>query len=190
VSDRVLDPGFAYHDRTQDPASPPIVDTVDTNGHAPLSSLDDLRLALEQSDAVAQQEFEDYILFGPGKVIRLTCSTDLAQHDLKSDQLAAIPRAYRRKRMPDATKMNEAEALGRVIGRQTLEIALRQADGSYRAMPGTFADANILTAFGAAEVHVAVGRVFANDAYLIRAGEELLEACGYGETRPGDGGPT
>lgn len=180
-----FDPGFTHQTRseTADPATPPDVQD------APLSSLDELAMALAQSDAVAEHEFEDHILYGPGKVIRLTCSTELDQADLKADQLAAIPRAYRRKRIPDATKMDEAEAFARVIGRQTLEIAILR-DGAYRPLGGTFEDSGVLAAFGAAEAHVAVRRIFSKDVYLMRAGEEFVEACGYGETKPGEADPT
>jgi hypothetical protein len=180
------DPGFTHQTRdVEDPA--PGVEQADRA--EPLSSLDELQMALQQSDAVAECEFEDYILYGPGKVIRLTCSTELDQADLKADQLAAIPRSYRRKRIPDATKMDEAEAFARVIGRQTREIALLK-DGTYRPLDGTFEDPAVLAAFGAAEPYVAVGRIFVKDAYLMRAGEELIEACGYGETKPGEADPT
>lgn len=182
-----FDPGFTH--RTRNETADAVAPTEQVRDE-PLSSLEELQMALAQSDAVAEKEFEDYVLYGPGKVIRLTCSTELEQADLKADQMAAIPRAYRRKRIPDATKMDEAEAFARVIGRQTLEIALLQQDGTYRALGGTFEDANVLAAFGAAEAHIAVRRIFAKDVYLMRAGEEFVEACGYGETKPGEADPT
>jgi hypothetical protein len=184
-----FDPGFTHQarDGKADGVSGP--QDTDSVRDTPLSSLDELQMALAQSDAVAEQEFADHVLYGPGKVIRLTCSTELDQADLKADQLAAIPRTYRRKRIPDATKMDEAEAFARVIGRQTLEIAILKGDG-YRPLDGTFEDANVLAAFGAAEAHVAVRRIFVKDVYLMRAGEEFVDACGYGETRPGETDPT
>lgn len=181
------DPGFTHQTRDAEPDTAPTVPQPDED--APLSTLDELQVALAQSDVAAEKEFEDHVLFGPGKVIRLTCSTDLDQADLKADQMAAIPRAYRRKRMPDATKMDEAEAFARVIGRQTLEIAILRG-GVYRPLDGTFDNPTVLAAFGAAEAHVAVRRIFAKDAFLMHAGEELIEACGYGEIRPGEADPT
>jgi hypothetical protein len=161
-----------------------------------MSTLDDLRAALVEVDEVAEQEFVPHELFSPGEVIRVLCSTDLDQAELKRLQLAAIPRASRggKRGMPDVRKMDEALAFANIIGRQATEVALRQADGSYRPLAvaddaeGPFDDPLILAAFTAAEAGAAVRRIFVKDAYLIRAGGELVEACGYGERRPGESG--
>jgi hypothetical protein len=157
-----------------------------TEAPAAMSSLDDLRLALDQVSEVADQDFPDFELFSPGDVIRLTCSTDLAQPDLKRIQLAALPLAARRKRIPDLKKLDEVTMYAGLIGEQVTEIALKQPDGSYRPLAGGFDSPTVLAAFGAAEPAVAVQRIFVKDVFLLRAGEALLDRCGYGESKPGE----
>ena len=159
--------------------------TVDVEPAA-LSSLDDLRLALEQVDEVAEHDFPDFELYSPGEVIRVTCSTDLAQPDLKRIQLAALPLAARRKRIPDLKKLDEVSMFAGLIGEQATEIALRQPDGTYRPLAGGLDSPTVLAAFGAAEASVAVQRIFVKDVFLLRAGEALLDRCGYGESKPGE----
>lgn len=177
-------PSATYH---YDPGTSTRQDFFST---PPVSSLDELRAAVEQAEQIAEVEFRPLELFGPGRIIRLTCSTELEQSDWKNIQLASMPLAYRKKRIPDPRKINEPEAYATLIGKQTTEIAIRQADGSYRQADGAFDDPKLLAAFGAAEATVAVRRVFVNDAYLLHAGQELIEACGFGERRPGDEDPT
>lgn len=160
-------------------------------GQAPLSTLEELQAALTQAEVAADEEFLPLELFSPGEVIRLTCSTDLDQKDLKRLQLAALPLEARRKRIPDLKKLSEVAMYAGIIGEQTLTIAIRQSDGTYKDLPGGFDDPATLTAFGAAEPSVAVRRVFVKDAYVLNAGAELMEACGYGERKPGEeGDPT
>ena len=174
----------------------PHVGTLDADpdtgaDQAPLSTLEELQAALEQAELAAEEEFPPLDLFSPGEVIRLTCSTDLDQKDLKQLQLAAIPLEARRKRIPDLKKLNEVTMYAGIIGKQTLTIAIKRPDGSYRILPGGFDDPATLTAFGAAETSVAVKRIFVKDAYVLNAGAELMEACGYGERKPGEeGDPT
>lgn len=180
-----------------DPAAPPEDDPVmpraakpSSNGERPLSStLDDLRAAVEASEQVVEVEFVDHELFGPGEHIRLTCSTKMSQAELKRLNFAGLPRHERRKRAPDLTKLDEAQVFALVIARQCHEVAVRCPDDSYKPMPGDFGDPELLATLGAVDAAVAVRRVFGNeDAYLLRAGQELLEACGWGERRPGDPG--
>lgn len=163
---------------------PPVAE--DVAAPAAMSSLDDLRLALDQVSDVADQDFPDFELYSPGEVIRLTCSTDLPQADLKRIQLAALPLAARRKRIPDLKKLDEVTMFAGLIGEQVTEIALLQDDGSYRPLAGGFESPTVLAAFEAAEAAVAVRRIFAKDVFLLRAGEALLDRCGYGESRPGE----
>jgi hypothetical protein len=175
----VYDPagvGYADEPPADDPAPAPV-----------LSSLDDLRLALDQVAEVADQDFPDFELYSPGEVIRVTCSTDLDQQDLKRLQFAAMPLAARRKRIPDLKKLDEVELFAGLIGEQANEIALRQEDGTYKPLAGGLDSPAVLAAFGAAEAAVAVRRIFVKDVFVIRAGEALLERCGYGESRPGEG---
>jgi hypothetical protein len=172
------------------------VDPATADDAPVLSTLDELRAALGEAEAVAEQEFEPYALFSPGEVIRVLCSTDLEQTDLKRLQMAAIPKPYRggRRGVPDVRKMNEAQAFANIIGEQALEVALRQADGRYlplatrRDIESPFEDPMVLAAFGVAEAGLAIRRIFVKDPYLIRAGQDLLDACGYGERKPGEPG--
>jgi hypothetical protein len=198
--DTIYDPAHAahaagptHHDFGGDGWVPP--------GQAPaLSSLDELRLAVQQSEEVAEHEFTNHDLYSPGRIIRLTCSTELGHPEWKAIQMAAIPREYRRKRLPDVRKMDESVAYAALIGRQTVAVGLLQLDGTYKTLPHEgerpFDDPNLLAQLGAAEASVAVRRIFAGrDAYLLHAGTELQEACGFGERKPGepgddDGDPT
>lgn len=158
------------------------------NGSA-LSSLEDLRAAIEQAEEVAEVEFPDYELYGPGKFIKLVCSTQLSQPDLKKIQLAGLPPDQRRKRMPNMLLMDEGVVFATMISRQCIRIELRQRDDTYRAIDGDFSNPSVLTQLGVMDSVMAVRRVFGNkDAYLIRAGQDLTEACGYGERKPGEPG--
>jgi hypothetical protein len=151
------------------------------------STLDDLRAAAQASEEVAEAEFTDHYLYGPGKHLRLTCSTELEQSDWKRIQIAALPPAQRKKMRPDPRKIDEVVMYALLIGEQTKEIGVLQGDGDYLPMTGTFDDPELLAALGATEVAVAVHRVFGRqDAYVLRAGEELINACGFGDRRPGD----
>lgn len=153
------------------------------------SSLDDLRAALEQSERVAEVEFTDHYLYGPGGFIRLVCSTEITQPEMKRVQLAGLPPEQRKKRVPDPRKMNEATVLATLIARQCTGVALLQGDGSYKPVDGDLNDPSMLAQLGVMDSVMAVRRVFGNkDAYLLHAGQELIEACGYGENRPGESG--
>lgn len=168
----------------------PAVAGADIAHGAPSSStLDDLRAAVEQSEQVAQIEFADHELFSPGRHIRLSCSTDLEQSVWKRIQLASLPQSERRKTRPNQTKLKEIVMLAGLIGELTTEIATLQKDGSYRPLEGTFKDPALLAQLGATDVSVAVARVFGGkDAYVLHAGQGLLDACGYGERKPGESG--
>jgi hypothetical protein len=151
------------------------------------SSLEDLRSAVEQAEQVAEIEFDDHELFGPGRIIKLVCSTELDQPELKRIQLAGFPPAQRKKRLPDPRKLDEGIVFATLIARLTTRIELLQDDGSYRAIEGDLTDAHVLAQLGVLDPVMAVKRIFGSkDAYLIRAGEELLNACGYGERKPGE----
>lgn len=164
----------------------------DGNGAGALSSLDELRSAVEAAEQYVEVEFADHHLYAPGRVIRLTCSTELEQSEWKNIQLRALPHNQRRKRQPDIRKLNEIDALAGLIAHQTTSVAILQQDGEYKPLmergePLTFADPGLLAALGAAETFVAIRKVFGgSDAYLLDAGRELLEECGYGERRPGE----
>jgi hypothetical protein len=184
-------------DTVYDPAAGPVHHDLSANWTPPeqngaLSSLDELRLAVEQSEEVAEHEFANHDLFSPGRHVRLTCSTELDHLEWKTIQLAAIPRQFRRKRIPDVKKMDESVAYAALIGQQAVAIGLLQPDGSYKTLPHEgerpFDDPKLLAQLGAAEASVAVRRIFARDAYLLHAGSELQEACGFGERRPGEPG--
>lgn len=153
------------------------------------TSLEDLRAAVEQSEQVAAVEFADLNLEGPGGHIRLVCSTELSQDDLKRAQRAGLPPDQRKKRMPDVRKLNEVIAFATLISWQTKKVELRCADGTYRAVPGDLSDPTLLTQLGVMDPVMGVQRIFGNkDAYIMRAGQELMEACGYGERKPGEPG--
>lgn len=161
-----------------------------TADNMPVSStLDDLRAAVEQVEQVVEHEFTDHPLFSPGDVIRLTCSTELEHKDWKRIQLASLPKQFRNKRIPDPRKVDEVLAYATVIAQQTTEIAIRQPDETYKPLPGTFEDLDVLGTFGVADAQLAVRRVFGgSDAYLLHAGKDLIEACGLGERKPGEPG--
>jgi hypothetical protein len=187
TADAVYDPG----------AAAPRHYDFNADQQATTSTLDDLRLAVQQAAEVAEEEFADHELFSPGGHIRLTCSTELSQADWKRIQFSAIPQAYRggRRRggIPDIRKMDEAVAYAALIGEQTVAVAIRQGDGTYKTVEhngedGPFSDPALLAKLGAAEPAVAVRNIFVKDAYLLHAGQELQNACGYGERRPGDPG--
>jgi hypothetical protein len=77
--------------------------------------------------------------------------------------------------------------LATLISRQCTGIGLLQGDGSYKTVGADLADPPMLAQLGVMDPVMAVRRVFGNkDAYLLRAGQELVEACGYGEREPGD----
>ncbi|HZE02613.1 MAG TPA: hypothetical protein VE155_12695 [Pseudonocardiaceae bacterium] len=177
-------------DTRYDPlAAAPPVDYSDApvpNGHLS-STLDDLRAAVAATDEVAETEFPDLPLYGPGRHLRFICSTELEAPDWKRMQIASLPQAQRKKRVPDLRKLDEVMMYALLIAEQCTEIAVLQDDGSYRPMAGTFADAELLATLGATDASVAVHRVLGKrDAYVLRAGEELINACGYGERKPGD----
>lgn len=151
------------------------------------TSLEDLRAAVAQSEQVAEVEFSDFILSGPGGHIRLVCSTELSQADFKRAQFAGLPREQRKKRIPDGRKMDEVIVFATLISWQTKSIELRGPDGTYRAIEGDFSDTAVLTQLGVMDPVMGVRRVFGDkDAYIMRAGQELTEACGYGEGKPGE----
>jgi hypothetical protein len=154
------------------------------------STLDDLRAAVEQSEQVAEVEFPDCNLSGPGGYIRLVCSTQLSQQDFKRIQLAGLPREQRRKRMPDIKQMDEVAVYSRLIVAQCVRVELLNGDGSYRAVDSAqerpLEDPTLLAQLGVMDPVMGVKRVFGNrDALVMRAGIELQEACGYGEDAPG-----
>ena len=151
------------------------------------SSLDDLRAAVEQSEQVAEVEFGDHVLYGPGKFIRLVCSTEIDQAGMKQVQRAGLPPEQRRKRIPDPRKLDEAVVMATLIARQTVRVELLNGDGSYRPVEGDLNDPTLLAQLGVMDPVMGVRRVFGNkDAYLLRAGESLVNACGYGERKPGE----
>jgi len=158
------------------------------------SSLDDLRNAVAQSEEVAEVEFADYYLYGPGRQIRLVCSTELSQPDFKRIQMAALPPEQRKRRMPDIKKLDEVAMFAHLIAKQTVGIEiLGDDDETYRPMATEtdrpLEDASVLGGLGVMDPVMAVRRIFGNrDAYIMRAGVELQEACGYGEARPGEMG--
>ena len=161
--------------------------TSSTNGLS--STLDDLRAAMEHSAAVAEVEFKPHYLYGPGRFIRLVCSTEIDQADMKKVQLSGLPPEQRKKRIPDPRKLDEATVFVNLIVRQCEAIELLQGDGSYKRVAGDLTDAHMLAQLGVMDPGMAVRRVFGNrDAYLVRVGQELVEACGYGESSPGETG--
>lgn len=158
------------------------------------STLDDLRTAVEQSEQVAEVEFADHFLSGPGGYIRLACSTQLPQAEFKRIQLAGLPREQRRKRIPDIKQMDEVAVYARLIVRQCHQVQLLNGDGTYRTVDSDqehpLEDPSLLAQLGVMDPVMGVKRVFGNrDALVMRAGVELQEACGYGEDAPG-GDPT
>lgn len=177
-----LSPGYIPED-----TAPAVIPAHAGQGNGLPSSLDDLRAALEQSEQVAQVEFPPCYLYGPGRFIRLECSTEITQAEMKKIQLAGLPPEQRRKRIPDPRKMDEATVLATLIARQCTGIGLLAGDGSYKTVGGDLSDPPMLAQLGVMDPVMAVRRVFGNkDAYLLRAGQELVEACGYGEREPGD----
>ena len=172
-------------DSVYDPSSGSLI--VEPRGELS-SSLDDLRAAVEHSEQVADVVFADYELFGPGSYIKLVCSTELDQKDYKRIQFASLPETDRRKRRPDLRKMDEVMVYAKVIAAQTTSIELLNSDGeTYRPIQGDLEDPTVLAQLGVMDPIMAVRRIFGNkDALLLRAGEELIEACGYGEQRPGE----
>lgn len=152
------------------------------------SSLDDLRAAVEQSEQVAEVEFQDFMLYGPGKFIRLVCSTEIDQAGMKAVQRAGLPPEQRKKRIPDPRKMDEAVVMATLIARQTTRVELLNGDGrTYRPVDGDLNDPALLAQLGVLDPVMGVRRIFGNkDAYLLRAGEALVNACGYGERKPGE----
>lgn len=165
----------------------------ETTGNGALSTLEQLRTAAETAEKIADVEFADCQLYSPGRVIRLTCSTELDNAEWKKLQLRALPPEQRRKRNPDLRKLDEGLALAYLIARQTTAVALRQHDSSvYKVIEErgdvlTFTDPQLLAVLGAADSAVAVKAVFGGyDAYVLDAGKELLDACGFGDRRPGE----
>lgn len=178
-------------DTVYDPAGGHVgtLDESPTTNGAALSSLDDLRAAVEQSEVAAEIEFADYELYGPGGHIRLVCSTQLSQPELKKIQIAGLPSEQRKKRVPNMLKMDEGVVFATLIARQTVAIELRQSDGSYKAIDGDLDTPSVHAQLGVMDPVMAVRRIFGNrDAYLMRAGQDLLEACGFGERKPGEPG--
>lgn len=154
------------------------------------STLDDLRAAVEQSEQVAEVEFPDCLLKGPGGYIQLVCSTQLSQSDFKKIQLAGLPREQRRKRIPDIKQMDEVAVYARLIVHQCTQVGLLNGDGTYRPVNSNndrpLEDSTLLAQLGVMDPVMGVKRVFGNrDALVMRAGIELQEACGYGEDAPG-----
>jgi len=184
-------------DAVYDPtAQPRHYDFSDTPAPEVPSTLDDLRAALAASEQAAEEAFPTHVLYGPGKFIRITCSTELDHDDWKRIQMAAIPQQYRGNRrrggIPDVRKLNEAVAWANLIGQQAVEVAIRVGDtDEYKPIEhtgddGPFSDPKLLAQFGAAEPGVAVRNIFVKDPFLLHAGTELQNACGYGERRPGE----
>jgi hypothetical protein len=176
-----LSPGYIPED------GPAVIPAHSGEGNGLPSSLDDLRTALAQAEQVAEVEFPPCHLYGPGRFIRLECSTEITQAEMKKVQLAGLPPEQRRKRIPDPRKMDEAIVLATLVARQCVSVGLLQGDGSYKTVSGDLNDPTMLAQLGVMDPVMAVRRVFGNkDAYLLRAGQELVEACGYGEREPGD----
>ncbi len=183
------DPAAPTHHDLSAPTRHATPDAVAARDSGPMSTLEELRAAVGQVAEVVEHEFPDLVLYSPGEVIRLTCTTEVEHAAWKAIQIAAMPPAYRRKRIPDPRKIDEVRAFADLIGEHTTEIALRCGDGTYKPLGGTFDDVAVLGAFGVAEAPLAVLKIFGgSDAYLLHAGRELVEAAGLGERRPGEAG--
>jgi hypothetical protein len=158
--------------RPDSPAEPPA---------ARISPLD--QLVAEVQD----RESEEDELLGvevPGLGVRLMCSTNIDGDDWQAWQRQSIPRAKRRK--AGALDLNQMTLMCLVLENQCEHLEYRTGDG-WAAMPGSGGEPldlrsdELLRRFKQMDSTSLLRKLFARDADLLAAGQEVVDKAGWGD---------
>lgn len=153
------------------------------------STLEVLRQLAEQEAAeVAEAEKRAPIkLLSPGAHIKLVCDPVMSEKQIRTAQMAALPKSERQKPLPRMSTMNVPLVHARLIAGQTREVWIRNGSAEYAQVcapngePLDFTDPHLLASFGTADAAAAVRTIFVRDHYLLAAGQDLIDGSGWGE---------
>lgn len=120
--------------------------------------------------------------------IRLMCSTRISGKEWQAWQKRAIPQARRRK--ATALDLDQVELMCTVLVETCEHIEFRrgpQGSGEWAVMPGndgepmTLKSDELLRRFNQMDSASMVMKLFGNDAALLKAGQEVVDAAGWGD---------
>lgn len=159
------------------PAAPPIPDP-------PFDAFESLREQLAERDDESERTTNVEI---PGVGWRLICAIDFTYARYKEWQKAALPRNQRNGRKVNVLDMDQA-ALSYFVLLNTCEgVEYRRSDGEWEPLidnggqPATLQSNILMTKMNVMDPRVLVNKLFGLDSRLIRAGNEVITAAGYGD---------
>lgn len=157
-----------------------------------VSALDMLRAEVEQRDS---QERELLPVEVPGLPVRLMCRTDFSAAEWESWQKLAIPAAKRKSRNLSPTDMQQ-HVLYSLVLVNTCEHLEYRSGQDWQPITGkdqeplNLASREMLDRFGQMDAASLVRKLFGRDAALLRAGQRVVNASGYGDEEDGGENPT
>lgn len=177
------------------PGPPPAVGAHASDEPTAVSTLDELRAAAAEVDPR-----EPIQVVNPKGRIRLTLRTDVSQSDVQRWSNLSLPREERarlRKRggNPNLSTIKPVLMFATAIAECTTEVeVLSRATGEWVIVadertgdPLTFDDPTLRQIVGGIDAVTAVKNVFnKSEAALLRAGDQLIDATGFGDDIPGD----
>lgn len=160
-----------------------------------MSTLDQLRANADEAD-----DREPITVLNPKETIRLTLRTDVEQSDIQRWSNKALPkqdrdRLNRRGGAPNVTRLNPVVMFASAIAETTIQVEVYSAaTGTWTVVcddrtqePLTFADTTLRQVLGGIDAVSAVKRAFnGSEPALMRAGQELIDATGFGDDVAGD----
>jgi hypothetical protein len=143
--------------------------------------------ALREQVAERDEEFERTAAVEiPGLGWRLICAIDFTYVQYKEWQKAALPRNQRNGRKVNVLDMDQAALAYFVLFNTCEGIEYQQSSGAWETLmedgrPATLQSGTLMTKMKVMDPRLLVNRLFGGDARLIRAGNEVITAAGYGE---------
>jgi hypothetical protein len=157
-----------------------------------ISALDMLRNEIEHRDA---QERELCPVEIPGLAVRLMCRTDFPATEWESWQRLAIPKAKRNSRKLGPTDMQQ-HVLYTLVLVNTCERLEFRTGSAWSPITGhddgvlDLHSKELLDRFNQVDPASLLRKLFARDADLLRAGQRVVDAAGYGEEDGSSENPT
>lgn len=147
----------------------------------PVSALDLLRTEVLEREAEDEELFPVEI---PGLNVRLMCSLDFSATDWEKWQRLSIPKEKRRR--PVATDIQQGVLATLVLTHTCQHLEYRGPEGTWAPITGNDGEPlaldsdEMLRKFNQMTARAMVEKLFKRDAWLLNAGQSVVNASGYG----------